>query len=154
MYTYRMWQPMDYPWLVRATVEASWESLSPEEQRSSTPQTVTYVAQMMLHSVLATPRGFAILAEADGAPVGFVLGAIGPDGTTSELHGHLVVVWVASAHRRKGVATHLQSLAEGIFRQAGVRKMKIWIGLHNQAFVALAKKTGYQPEGLIGRKAL
>lgn len=155
MYTFRMVQPWDRPWLEQAAVSAAWESLSADERAGAAPGTVAHLAQQQLHSVLGgDPGAFGIVAQVGTVPVGFVLAMAGPDTSTGEVHGHLLSVWVAPQHRRRGLARQLREGAELLFGQLGLRKVKLWTGLHNQAAVRLAQGAGYVPEGLIGMKKL
>ncbi len=154
MYTYRMAQPPDLPWLDQVAPWCAWESLSDEERAIAHPGQVAQAARAELRAILGTPGGVGLIAQHRQAPVGYLLGAVGPDTTTHEMHGHVIALWVAPEHRRRGVGKTLQGLAESLFERQGLRKVKVWTGLHNQAAVNLAKKRGYTPEGLIGMKRL
>lgn len=154
VYAIRRGIPADLPWLELASAQAAWESLSERERQTAAPQAVAQIAIGGLRSLLALPGTIALVAHLEGRPVGFLLANVSPDGTTGEANGLLVDLWVAPAHRRRGLAKQLQAVAEEIFRQMGIRKAKLWTGLHNQAAVQLAQKSGYQPEGLIGGKAI
>lgn len=154
LYTYRIWQPPDLPWLAQAAAVGAWESATDEERASGGPQLIASGAQEQLRSVLGTGSGTAIVAEAQGGPAGFLLFAVGPDATTDEPNGYLFTAWVDPRHRRRGVYRQLQALAEGVLAHIGIRKVKICTGLHNHAAVNLARQAGYAPEGLIGMKVL
>ncbi|MDB4897741.1 MAG: putative acetyltransferase [Firmicutes bacterium] len=154
MYSYRIWQPDDLPWLFHAAAAGAWESASDEERAAAAPQLIASGAQQLLQSVLSAGTGTAIIATAQGGPVGFVLFAVGPDSTTDEPNGYLMSGWVDPQHRRRGIFRQLHALAERILAQIGIRKAKICTGLHNQAVVNLARQAGYAPEGLIGIKEL
>jgi ribosomal protein S18 acetylase RimI-like enzyme len=154
MHWNRFWQSHDLPFATQAVAAGSWESLSPEERAASTPEQVAQIAAQQLREVLGSPMGLGLVAMYGHFPIGFLLGAVSPDSTTDETNGHVMMIWVTPACRRRGVARHLYNVAEGCFERAGVRKVKLWTGLHNQAAVALARSAGYQPEGLIGMKAL
>jgi ribosomal protein S18 acetylase RimI-like enzyme len=155
MYWYRMWHHQDLPWLDQAAARAAWESLSDEERQGAAWATVAQSAIGQVQQAIGMPGwGLGIIAFQNNRPVGFVAGSLGPDTTTDEIHGHIVALWVEPEHRRRGLGRYLRSLAEEHFARTGVRKVKIWTGLHNQPFVALAKAGGYEPEGLIGMKDL
>lgn len=154
MYAIRPVSLSDLPWLESAAAQAAWESLSEAERRTALPGVVAEVAVGQFRSMLLQPETLMLVAQAGMWPVGFILGAIAPDGSTGEPNGLLINLFVAPAHRRRGVGRQLQQALEGLFRQAGIRKAKLWTGLHNQAAVRLAQGAGYRPEGLIGRKEL
>lgn len=154
MYSYRIWQPSDLAWLQWATTQSAWESLSPEDRAAAKPDAVVMGALTRLGEGLGSPMGTACIALAGGAPVGFVVAAVGPDSTTGEPMGHLLDLWVAPQHRRRGLARYLQAMAEALMARTGLRKVKLWTGVHNEAAVNLARKAGYSPAGLIGTKTL
>ncbi|HEY8348022.1 MAG TPA: GNAT family N-acetyltransferase [Symbiobacteriaceae bacterium] len=153
MYTVRRMLMADLFWLERAAVQAAWETLS-DQERLTPPWVVGQLAVSHLRSLLMQPSTLVLVAQLGAWPVGFLVGAVVPDGSTGELNGLLINLWVAPAHRRRGVARLLRETAEALFRQMGVRKAKLWTGLHNQAAVKLAQQAGYKPEGLIGMKSL
>lgn len=154
MYGYRLWHQSDLPFMAHAASNGAWESLSAEERSVTNPMEVAQLATQQLREVLGSGSGTALLATYGHQPVGYLLAALAPDSSTDELNGHVMMIWVTPAHRRRGLARHLQAVAEGLFERAGVRKAKVWTGLHNQPAVRLAQQMGYQPEGLIGMKAL
>jgi ribosomal protein S18 acetylase RimI-like enzyme len=154
MYQIRWWQQPDLPWLHQAAAAGAWESLSDEERAGTPAPVVAELAQQQMMSVLGSGWGSALVAQAPGGrPVGFLLMTLGPDASTEETHGMVLSVWVAPEHRRRGIARSLQSTAEQVFGQMGMRKVKVWSGVHNQAALNLAVKNGYVPEGLIGMKS-
>jgi GNAT superfamily N-acetyltransferase len=154
LYTYRIWQMQDLPWLERAAGLAAWETASERERAAATPEAVAARAHQTLRSVLGPGAGTAIIAQSGGEPAGFLLFSVTPDSTTEEPNGLLMTVWVDPRHRRRGVARYLQALAEGILRHMSVRKAKLWTGLHNQPGVAMARQAGFAPEGIIGIKEI
>lgn len=154
MYRFRTWQPGDLSWLSQAAAVAAWESLSPEERTGAVPAQVAALAHNQVQQTLSGWWGTALLALAAGQPVGFVLGAVGPDTSTEEPHGLILTLWVAPGHRRRGLGRRLKAAIEQLMGQTGVRKIKICTGVHNEPAVALARSTGYKPEGLIGMKDL
>lgn len=144
----------DIIWLEPAAVQAAWESLSEQERLRTVPAVVAHTTVSQLRTMLLQPETMVLVAQAGAWPIGFIVGAVAPDGATGEPNGLLVVVWVAPAFRRQGVARRLQAAMEEVFRRAGVRKAKLWTGLHNQAAVRLAEGAGYRTEGLLGRKEI
>lgn len=154
MFTYRMWQASDLPWLMQAAAVAAWESLSAGEQATAQPAMVAQLAQQQAEQALSGTHGTAIIAQSGQQPVGYALISMGPDTTTDEMHGYVISLWVAPQFRRKGAARQLQRLAEGLFAQMGLRKVKVVVDLHNRPWTGLAQRQGYVPEGLIGMKML
>lgn len=154
MYRYRTWELGDEAWLDTAAVLAAWESLSDEERAFAHPAGVAEQARTEWRETLGSPWGTAYLALYGQQPVGFILAALSRDGTTGEANGNLLSLWVMPAHRHRGVARQLWQLAESACVQAGLRKVKIWTGIHNKGAVRLALSGGYKPEGLIGMKEL
>lgn len=152
MISYRSWQKGDLPWLGQAATAASWEGLTPEEQREVTHAAVQQASLEQLQEVLGSGTGNAIIAEADRRPVGFALGAVAPDTSTGELNGLVLSLWVDSGYRRKGLARGLLRVTEALFGCSGVRKAKLWTPLEQQAVVNLGQRCGYVCEGVINRK--
>lgn len=152
MITFRSWQSADLPWLNYAATAARWEGLSPAERAVVDPRFVQEGAMAQLREVLGGPEGNALIAERDGQPIGFALGALAPDSTTGEPNGLLLSIWVDPAHRRQGVARRLMQVTEALFGCCAVRKVKLWSPLANEPFVRLGEQSGYQREGVINRK--
>lgn len=151
---FRLWQPQDAPWIDQATTAAALESLSPQERAAVPPQTVAARAISQWRTAAGSPVGAVVLATAAQVPVGCIVISAAPDSTTGEPNGHLLSIWVAPAWRRRGVGRGLKHVAERLFWQRGIRKVKLWTGLHNQPALRLATQAGYRPEGLIGMKHL
>lgn len=152
MITYRSWRQEDLPWLAQAAATAGWEAMPPEEQRKVPPTTVQQSSIAMVYGALASGMGNAIIAEADGRPVGFALGTLAPDMATGDRNGLMLGFWVDPAFRRQGVATGMLRVLESILASAGVFKAKLWTPLQNQAVVNLGQRCGYRCEGVINRK--
>lgn len=132
---------------------SAWESLSPQEQQAADPVYITDQVGQLLSSLRAYPHAsLVLLAEAGGWPAGFLLAGVQPDTTTGEPQGYFYDVFVVPALRRHGIGGALQRAAEQIFASAGLRKVKMWSGIHNTAALRLAERSGFQPEGLIGLK--
>lgn len=154
MYQIRTWQPADLPWLQWAAANATWESLSAEERAGVTPSHVATAASQQMAEILQAPGNLTLIAQTGGQPIGYASAAISPDSTTGEMNGLVLAVWVAPEHRRRRLGRTLQQLTEIWMANQGIRKAKLWTGLHNQAFHRMATACGYRPEGLIGMKAL
>ena len=154
MYWFRFWQQPDLPFMTQAAAAGTWESMTLEERQAVEPAQVAQIAAGQVTEVLRAPWGLGIVALYGHQPVGFALGAVTPDASTDEPTAHILTIWVAPAHRRRGVARRLLTHAESIFARQGLRKVKVWSGLHNPAAMQLARSHGSEPEGLIGMKAL
>lgn len=154
MYHYRLAQGADLPWLEQAALDAALES--PEEgwRAGLGPLQMASRGQQRIRSTLGSPHGSGILAAAGRVPVGFALLATGVDGSTDEVQGYLLDLWVQPQHRRHRVGSTLLGLAEGVLAGQGVRKMKIVLPLDRQAGLGLAWQRGFRPEGLLGIKNL
>jgi len=154
VYQFRIWQQTDLHWLNQAAAASAWEALSPEERAMANPQVVTEGAVERLSGALFHSHGTAIVATVGLLPVGFAAVVIGPDGTTGEMLGHILDLWVVPLHRRQGLGRAMHDKAEELLAAEGVLKIKTWTGLHNLPALRLATQAGYQPEGLIGDKGL
>ncbi|MFZ5827735.1 MAG: GNAT family N-acetyltransferase [Bacillota bacterium] len=154
MYHYRLGQITDLPWLDQAVAAGAWESLAPEQRVLVSPAMAARQGQMQLRQVTSMPGSVLIVAQAGREPVGYVLISIAPDSSTDEPTAHVLDLWVVPHHRRRGVGTGLLSHAERWVSGQGLRKMKLWSGLHNQPAIAFAERHGFAPAGLIGIKDL
>lgn len=154
MYQYRYGSPADLPWLDQAVAIGALESLSPEQRLAMPPAMAVGQNQAQLRQVLASPGSLLLIAQAGRQPVGYLLLGIAPDSSTEEPTAHLIDLWVDPPHRRRGVATALLHLGERWTAAQGLRKVKLWTGLHHQPVVAFVQKRGFAPAGLIGVKDL
>lgn len=154
MYSFRFVQPQDFAWLDQASIAGAFEGLSPEEHGQAQPEAVAQLARQQMHMVLSDPGGVVMVATAWHQPVGFLAAALNQDSSTDEINAVLLNLWVAPAHRRRGIGGALLGLGETHFLRQGVRKMKIITGVHNPVSVHMAERAGYHPEGLIGLKTL
>jgi ribosomal protein S18 acetylase RimI-like enzyme len=154
VYWYRTWKSTDLPWLERAHMASTWEDMTHEERQICPPVNIQQQAKMSIQFHISQPSSTAFIALLGHEPVGFALPTIGPDATTDELNGHLMDLWVAPAHRRRGIGRHLHHLVEAFFTQKGIRKVKVLANLENQGGVRFAETVGFQPEGMIGVKRL
>lgn len=145
--------PRDMPLIGSWAPHSAWETLSQAEKASIAPEAVAAYAHGLLATVASMPQmAVLLIAERLGQPVGYILGGVGPDSTTGEPHGFLLDVFVVPPARRQGVGRTLQQAAEHCFSAMGLRKLKMWSGVHNEAAVQMATEAGFQPEGLIGVK--
>lgn len=154
MYQFRPLCAQDLSWLDQAAAVGAWETLSPEQRVRVHPVLVAQQAAVQLRQMLATPGVGGVAALQGPYPVGYVIAGVAPDSSTEEPTGHLLDLWVTPTHRRRGVGSQLLQLAEQWVASLGLRKMKLWSGLHNRPAVAFAERHGYSPAGLIGVKDL
>lgn len=154
MYQIRPGYPGDLPWLDEAVGAATWESLAPEQRQKLLPGMAAQQARLQLRQVLSTPWSTLIVAQLLNQPVGYLLAAIAPDGSTEEPTALLLDLWVHPAHRRRRVGSGLLAAAEQWAVSRGVKKMKLWTGLHHRTVVDFAQRVGFSPAGLIGVKDL
>lgn len=154
MYHYRQGHAGDLPWLVQAAAAAFWESLDPGERARVNPAWAAQRAAQQCHQVLSAPGSALLVAQYGAQPVGYLLLATALDGSTEEPTALLIDLWVHPAHRRRGVGSTLLAAAEQGAAALGLRKLKLWAGLHQQEALALAHSRGFVPAGLIGVKDL
>lgn len=154
MYHYRFGQSTDLPWLDQAVAAGAWESLAPEQRMVVPPAVAARQGQTQLRQIVSAPGSALLLAQAGREPVGYMIVAIAPDTSTDEPTAHLIDLWVVPHHRRRGVGTGLLEQAERWVAGQGLRKLKLWSGLHNQPVIAFAEQHGFAPAGLIGVKDL
>lgn len=154
MYQFRLAHLLDLSWLDQAVAAGAWEALSPEERMVVHPVMAARQGQMQLRQMLSAPGSAALVALHGPRPVGYLVMGVGPDSSTEEPTVHLVDLWVAPAHRRRRVGSQLLRLVEQLAASQGLRKLKLWSGLHNQSVVSWAERNGFAPAGLIGVKDL
>jgi ribosomal protein S18 acetylase RimI-like enzyme len=154
VYWYRTWRSTDIPWLEQAHLASTWENMTHEERQVCPPAHLHQQAKQSIQFITSQSSGTALTALLGHEPIGFALLSIGPDATTDELNGHLIDLWVAPAHRRRGIGRHLQRLVEALFTQSGIRKVKVLATVENKGGVRFAETVGFQPEGMIGVKRL
>ena len=126
----------------------------PRRARPGEPAWAAQRAAQQCHQVLSAP-GSALLVAQYGAAAGGLPAA--GDGARRQHRGAtalLIDLWVHPAHRRRGVGSTLLAAAEQGAAALGLRKLKLWAGLHQQEALALAHSRGFVPAGLIGVKDL
>jgi ribosomal protein S18 acetylase RimI-like enzyme len=86
----------------------------------------------------------ALTAECDGEPCG--LAWVRLDQDTAET-AHLYQMWVAAAHRRRGVGRSLVDAAADWARQMGARRLELDVTCNNEAAVRLYEGAGFATFG-------
>jgi ribosomal protein S18 acetylase RimI-like enzyme len=120
--------------------ETSFMLLEPDERTT----TETEVAEQ-LRSVAARPNSVVLVADAEGALVGYVE-AIG-GGVRRNRHTARVVIGVRQAHAGQGIGRRLLAELERWARANGVRRLELTVMTHNERAVGLYRKMGYRVEG-------
>lgn len=143
----------DLPFLAAWMPTSALETVPAEERLRLDPQALRESVNQMLQLLFSTPAaGFSLIAEAGGQQVGYLLGGPSPDGTTTEMQGYLMDLFVLPGLRRRGIGRSLLGQALAQFKAAGLRKAKMWGLVQNSSAIKLAAGMGFQPEGLIGLK--
>jgi len=84
----------------------------------------------------------SLVARENGEIVGFVVGAIYPDGEA--VSGHVLTIDVSSSHRRRGIGKMLLKEMESIFVQKGVGVSCLEVREDNAAALGLYRELGYK----------
>lgn len=98
--------------------------------------------------VLAAANSAALVAEADGRPLGFLRLVVGPDDI-----GELTVA-VAPAARRRGVGGRLLQAALERAQDRGLRALDAAVDVNNAPALAFFAAYGFEPQRSVGGHAL
>lgn len=74
------------------------------------------------------------------------------DQVTGDRHGHIFMLYVDPAHRRKGVATALLQQAQQWGQHRGDKRLGLQVFTHNHEAIALYEKLGFTPKALLLEK--
>ncbi|MBE9241918.1 GNAT family N-acetyltransferase [Synechocystis salina] len=74
------------------------------------------------------------------------------DQVTGDRHGHIFMLYVEPAHRRRGIATALMAQAQQWGEQRGDRRLALQVFTHNQGAKELYEKFGFSPHALLMQK--
>ncbi len=74
------------------------------------------------------------------------------DQITGDRHGHIFMLYVEPAHRRRGIATALMTQAQQWGQERGDRSLALQVFNHNQGALALYQKFGFTPHALLMQK--
>ena len=86
-----------------------------------------------------------LVANADNIVAGFIIAQVEIENNT--LFGHIITINVASAYRRKGVATKMLQEIEAILKQKSINEVHLEVREDNSAALKLYQKSGYQKIG-------
>jgi GNAT superfamily N-acetyltransferase len=150
----RFWQPADLPHLRWFAAVNAWQILPPDDQALASIAAVAASAEANLHGVLGTPGGTALVAVADGRPVGYLLIAVRTDEKTGEPHGYMADIYIEPQFRKHGLAVRLHDEGEWYLAQLGIRKATLWTHAHNPLGQKSAERRGYRLSGVMMAKKL
>lgn len=150
----RFWQPEDLPFLRWFATVNAWQILPPDDRAIASIGNVAMAAESNLMSVLQSPGGTALVAVADGKPVGYLLIAIRTDDRTGEQTGYLADIYIEPEYRKLGLGGRFHELGEGYLTKLGIRKATLWTHAHNPLGQRSARKRGYELWGMMMSKPL
>jgi ribosomal protein S18 acetylase RimI-like enzyme len=87
-------------------------------------------------------------AATDTAPIACLWLGRSIDQATGDLCLYVFLLYVDPAHRRRGIATALMSLAQTWAKQQGYPRIGLQVHAHNTAAIALYRSLGYGTESL------
>ncbi|MGQ0798138.1 MAG: GNAT family N-acetyltransferase [Methanobacteriota archaeon] len=137
----------DLPTIWKATLQTVWDDAPTDERQRLDRAAWERHFRKKIEPYVDRGRTEAWIAEdASGAFLGYVL--LGPGGgfLTPEEHGFVYDVWVAPAHRGRGVGRHLVSWAVDWARGRGYRKIKLEVAATNAAARRIYERFGFRDE--------
>lgn len=90
-------------------------------------------------------NAISLVAKADNIVAGFIIAQVEIENNT--LFGHIITINVASAYRRKGIATKMLQEIETILEQKSINEVHLEVREDNSAALKLYQKSGYQKIG-------
>lgn len=107
----------------------------------------TTVAQQQkeIHDILEREDHLMLVAEHNGQIVGYLTGRRGE--FKRNRHELYIVIGILQAFTRQGIGTQLFIAMEEWARQRGITRLELSVMTHNQAGIALYKKSGFAIEG-------
>jgi len=94
-----------------------------------------------LRALLGTPGALALIAEAGGRPLGFILCRTAAD------EAEVLTIGVRPSERRRGAGGRLLDAALARLGAIGIRRVFLEVGVDNQAARALYASRGFAPVG-------
>lgn len=150
----RFWRPEDMPYLRWFAALNAWHILPPDDLRHASVGTVAQHAEGNLFGVLQSPGGTALVAVADGRPVGYMLIAVRSDEKTNERAGYIADIYIEPAYRKHGIAGHFHEIGEKYLADMGIRRATLWTHAHNPLGQKSAERRGYKLWGMMMSKEL
>ncbi len=139
--------PEDWPWMLSAHAQTAWDSLRPEH-RAAVPlahvQQKVAAQQAAMRGAQAHPHAALVARTPDGERAGFVLVEETQSGLTGERLAWVTLLYVAEAHRRRGVARRLLAAAERWASGLGLTRIGLSVAARNDAARALYEAEGYE----------
>lgn len=93
-------------------------------------------------------------AHPDSKTVGVLWAGSAIDQTSGDRHAHILLLYVAPAHRRQGVGSALIAVAESWARARGDRAIGLQVFQSNQPALRLYETLGYAPQSIWMSKRL
>ncbi|PSR17781.1 GNAT family N-acetyltransferase [filamentous cyanobacterium CCP3] len=146
-YSLRIGSTLDRATLVKF-MERTYRELNPHQPIGHLADTVDrYLSR-------DTPLWWVDEANADSAagPVAGLWLGQASDQRTGTLHPYALLLYVVPAHRRRGLATALLTVAHQWAQQQGHRQISLQVFSDNRAAQALYTSLGYQPEAILMKK--
>lgn len=149
--------PADQPHLLRWTMALqAYETTHGKAMLTVSENIEQHIAQWLI-DLQKNSNTLILIAEADGVPVGFILGLWQAQPnlfTIYQSHGCVQLIWVDDDYRQHGVAAQLLNQMTAVLKELGAGYIEIQhIAAHIPA-VHFWQKQGYEPCGIIRRKFL
>ncbi|MEM6518940.1 MAG: GNAT family N-acetyltransferase [Cyanobacteria bacterium P01_D01_bin.71] len=101
-----------------------------------------------------TPLWWVDTATPPSQPVGCLWLGTAIDQQRGDRHSYVLTLYVAPAHRRRGIATALLQQAQNWAKAKGDRQIGLQVFANNPGALALYRRLGYQPYALWLMKSL
>lgn len=150
----RTLRPGDLPALLAGAAEAAWGLLTSAERLAAAPGEVASRAAALVSEALARPGTHVIVAEADGALIGYEFLTLRRDEVSGLLEALKFLAWVAPAWRGRGLNRALHEAGEAWSRSMGARRMVAVIAGQNAASLRATEKSGFVTEKVVRVKWL
>ncbi len=93
-------------------------------------------------------------SPSDGNAAGVLWAGSAIDQTSGDRHAHILLLYVAPAHRRQGLGSALMAVAESWARARGDRAIGLQVFQSNQPALRLYETLGYGPQSIWMSKRL
>ena len=140
--------PGEWPWLVARSTETARAHVDPCLRGAVSQEVVAARVQQNLRGLLGQPPNVALVARADGRPLGYLVVAFAPDELTGVPTGLFYDIFVEPSHRGTGISSRLTAAGEAHCRTLGVRLIRRWVAPENQPSLRHALRDGCRVERL------